>query len=200
MYVDILVLAHLTGAPAHGYEIKKRVQQTLGSDVAINNNILYPALRRFEEMGAVEHVLERVVERQSGRPDRHVYRLTDRGEEVLQGLLREFPPALARDDDEFHTRVAFFDLLDAPGRRDILRAREAALRERLAHYDHVISTYFADIQESPDAPTRAEHANFPYGLRVVRFLGGQLRQELEWIATLAHDVEPEPTSVSGSDS
>lgn len=170
MYVDILILAHLTKQPAHGYEIKKRVEQTLSGSVAINNNLLYPALRRFEEMGAVV----REVERQLGRPDRHIYRLTDRGEEVLHGLLRDFTPELARDDAEFLVRVAFFDLLDAPARLEIVRTREAVLRARLAHFARVLP---------PDR--RAEH---PGGARVIAFLSRQIQQELEWIAVLMREA------------
>ena len=53
MYVEILILAHLSRQPAHGYEIKRSVEQSLGEAYAINNNQLYPTLRRFEEMGAI---------------------------------------------------------------------------------------------------------------------------------------------------
>ena len=53
MYLDILVLAHLAHRPSHGYEIKKLVDRSVGS-ARLNNNVLYPALRRFEEAGAIE--------------------------------------------------------------------------------------------------------------------------------------------------
>lgn len=53
-YVDILILRNLVARPAHGYEIKKGVERVLGGAFAINNNVLYPALRRFEEIGAIE--------------------------------------------------------------------------------------------------------------------------------------------------
>src|SRR5215208_3338953 len=53
-YVDILILQNLIARPAHGYEIKKSVERIMGGAFAVNNNVLYPALRRFEEMGAVE--------------------------------------------------------------------------------------------------------------------------------------------------
>ena len=175
MYVHILILAHLSDRPAHGYEIKKSVERILGGGFAINNNLLYPALKRFEEMGAVT----REVERQEGRPDRHVYRLTDRGEEVLQGLLLDFSPELARDEAEFLVRVAFFHLLDAPARREILRTREAVLRDHLAHLAGVLP-----------ADQRAAH---PFGARVIQLLTRQIEQELEWIAFLAQETTEETT-------
>ena len=39
----MLILAHLADRPAHGDEIKKHVERTLGGSSAINN-LLYPAL------------------------------------------------------------------------------------------------------------------------------------------------------------
>ena len=55
MYFDILMLRVLADGPQHGYEIKKSVERILGGR-SINNNVLYPALRRFEEQGAIEPV------------------------------------------------------------------------------------------------------------------------------------------------
>src|SRR5258706_2164108 len=52
MYIDILILSHLTGQPAHGYEIKKRVERTFRGMIPLNNKLLYPALSRFAESGA----------------------------------------------------------------------------------------------------------------------------------------------------
>src|SRR5262245_60129252 len=129
VYIEILILAQLARQPAHGYEIKRSVQQTLGETYAINNNQLYPTLRRLEEMGAIT----REVERQVGRPDRHIYHMTTRGEQTLQDVLRDFPPELAHDVVEFQVRVAFFRLLAPQTRLTILRTREAVLRGQLEH-------------------------------------------------------------------
>ena len=46
-YVEILILRRLRSGPAHGYELRKRLEETTG--VVLHNNSLYPALRRFEE-------------------------------------------------------------------------------------------------------------------------------------------------------
>src|SRR6266705_2190504 len=55
-YVEILILRRLRSGPAHGYELRKRVEETTG--VVLHNNSLYPALRRFEEAGAVTKAAE----------------------------------------------------------------------------------------------------------------------------------------------
>src|SRR5262250_890758 len=129
MYFDILMLRVLADGERHGYEIKKRVERILGGR-SINNNVLYPALRRFEEQGAIERV---AAVADPGRPPRNVYRLTDAGHDLLQAMIRDTDPALLADEKEFQTRVAFFADLDADERLRILDVRRAVLEARLAH-------------------------------------------------------------------
>ena len=175
MYVEILILAHLARQPAHGYEIKRRVEQTLGDTwYAVNNNQLYPALRRFEEMGAIT----REVVRQMGKPDRHIYHMTDRGEEVLGALLREFSPELARDEAEFLVRVGLFHLLEPAARLAILRTRESVLQKRR---DHLHRTQ--DLARA--------HPEITFSARVLTFSQQQIQGELAWIAELTQEATQE---------
>jgi DNA-binding PadR family transcriptional regulator len=167
LYRDILILSNLVHRPSYGYEIKKSVQSILGQDSAINNNQLYPALRRFEEMGAVE----KEVERQEGKPDRHVYRATDLGREILRELLREFTPQMALNDAEFQVRVAFFGSIEPEERLRILSAREEVLRRRLEHLLGVTR----DAQGSEQ---------YPYATQVVEFQKVQVQHELKWLGEL----------------
>ena len=127
-YIEILILRHLTRRPAHGYELRKRVEHTTG--VRLNNNSLYPALRRFEEAGAVT----RTEEPQEGRPPRLVYALTPLGRELLHDLLADLPQDEAADDTEFMARLGQFALLDPGERQAVLDTRDEALRTRLAHF------------------------------------------------------------------
>ena len=113
------MLRVLADSERHGYEIKKQVERILGGR-SINNNVLYPALRRFEDQGAIQRVAARA---DPGRPTRNVYRLTDTGHDLLQSMIRDADPALLADDNEFQTRVAFFADLDAGDRLRILRVR-----------------------------------------------------------------------------
>jgi len=123
-YIDILILRNLWRRPAHGYELRKRVEAVTG--VRLNNNSLYPALRRFEEAGAVT----RTVHPQQGRPPKLVYELTDVGRGLLHDLLADLPPDAAQDDVEFMARLGQFSLLSPPERLAVLDAREQALAER----------------------------------------------------------------------
>jgi DNA-binding PadR family transcriptional regulator len=161
-YIEILILRHLTRRPAHGYELRKRVQHTTG--VRLNNNSLYPALRRFEEAGAVT----RTEEPQEGRPPRFVYALTPLGRELLHDMLADLPPEQAADDTEFMARLGQFGLLDPAGRRAILDARDQALQTRLAHF----------------AEMHALAASDRWARAVTAELIGRDERERAWIAEL----------------
>jgi len=126
-YVEILILRHLTRRPAHGYELRKRVEHTTGW--RLNNNSLYPALRRFEEAGAVT----RTEQPQEGRPPRAVYTLTPLGRELLHDMIADLPPEQAAEDNEFMARLGQFGLLEPAERQAVIDARDAALQARIEH-------------------------------------------------------------------
>lgn len=164
MYIEILILANLRRGPQHGYELKKAIESITADLFPLSNSLLYPALRRFEEMGAVQ----REVVPQEGKPDRHLYRLTDRGVEVMLSLLRDFPPEVARRDSEFWVRASFFGMLEPAERLEILRARQRVLVHRL--------TNFANLRVMQvDAPTRESL------LAVLAFREQRFQQELAWV-------------------
>ncbi len=172
MYVDILILAHLEMKPYHGYELKREVE---GVGVSLNNNQLYPKLRQFEEMGAIT----REVQRQAGRPDRHIYRITDRGEEMLQAMLQDFPPELAGDDNEFLTRVSFFHLIEPEARQLILMRRQEAVQRDLRRMQQ-----FQAIVEREPASLQTH-----YSLNTLGFRQRLLQTELDWIDTLRKELD-----------
>jgi DNA-binding PadR family transcriptional regulator len=170
VYQDILILSHLRTAPVHGYELKRKVAATTG--FALNNNTLYPALRRFEDAGAVH----KTAVQQQGRPPRHLYELTDLGRELLHDLLADLPDERAGSDEEFLTRVGMFDELTPAERRDVLGARDRALSARIQH--------LTDLA----ARAEASSANREWGGRVTVELIERARRERAWIAAL---IEPD---------
>ncbi len=115
---------------AHGYELKRRAQRP-----TLSNNSVYPILRRFEEQGMVTHR----VEHQEGKPDRKVYAITDAGRRHFVELVGTLPEELARDDDEFLARLSFFDAVPVERRREVLRARAAAVDRAIAHTDALVA-------------------------------------------------------------
>lgn len=125
MYAEILILGLLRRGAMHGYEIKQAMERVLAG-ARVTNSQLYPTLKRFEEMGAVT----REVIPQTGKPDRHQYRLTLVGVELLHDLLVNTSPEIVAQDREFYVRAAHFDLVSSEERLALLNARKGALTRR----------------------------------------------------------------------
>jgi DNA-binding PadR family transcriptional regulator len=105
------VLALLSDAPAHGYEIKRGLEERFGAVIKpLNAGQVYVTLQRL----ARDELVEDATVAQDGRPDKRVYRLTDAG------------PAGARGVAGHGQRA------DAPARRLL---HEARLRPRLGLAD-----------------------------------------------------------------
>jgi len=77
------VLASLAAAPAHGYEIKRGLEERFGSAVApLNIGQVYTSLQRLQRD---ELVVDE--EAHEGGRDRRVYRLTAAGRRALEKYL-----------------------------------------------------------------------------------------------------------------
>ena len=57
--LELAILGLLKEQPLHGYELKKRLGDTLGFLWGVSYGSLYPALRRLERAGAIEIVAPR---------------------------------------------------------------------------------------------------------------------------------------------
>ena len=171
-YLEILILRRLFAGPAHGYELRKRVEETTG--FTLHNNTLYPALKRFEDAGAVT----KTTEPQPGRPPRLVYQLTDTGRALLHDMLADLPADQAAEDFEFLTRLAQFSLLTRTQRQTVLAARTEAVRERLSHLQ-AMRKLAAEHDEQWAIVTTDE---------LIRRAG----RELDWLAELDEAARAEP--------
>jgi DNA-binding PadR family transcriptional regulator len=175
-YVEILILRRLRSGPAHGYELRKRVEQTTG--FVLHNNSLYPALRRFEEAGAVT----KTAEPQQSRPPRLVYTLTEVGHELLHDMLADLPADQAADDSEFLARLGQFSLINSAERAMVLGARTRAVHEFLAHAQTMRDLAVASGER--------------WGALVTTELIARYTRELAWLTELA-DLAAQPEPVSG---
>jgi DNA-binding PadR family transcriptional regulator len=177
MYAEIVILAMLRQRPQHGYEIKKSIEQVFGGTVALNNTILYPTLKRFEEMGTVV----REVVQQEDKPNRHLYHLTERGIEVLHTVLCDFPPEQAANEAEFFTRVAFFEFLNSQERQEVLSKRLAYVQGCLDYLQH--------MQEMATEGACAPGISMSNAQRVLAFHLQRVRHEYQWIATWLEELQ-----------
>jgi DNA-binding PadR family transcriptional regulator len=191
--LDLAILGLLDQQPLHGYELKKRVGEMLGTLWGISYGSLYPALRRLERDGSIEAVEPGAVRgstpvpatgslagdlaaaraRRATKPSRRtrkVYRLTDRGHARLADLLLEEDGGIGDDERTFALKLAFCGNLEPAARLALLQRRRAALADRLV---------------------RARRAGDTRGDRYARSLFEHRTQatqrDLEWVDSLIAD-------------
>jgi len=154
--LELAILGYLTEGPLHGYELKKRLGDSLGSLWGVSFGSLYPALRRLERAGAIQDVdptgpsggvaarplpstgsldgdLATARLRRTPRPGRRprkAYRITADGRERFTHLLLD--GSGADDERAFALKLSFARHLDPVSRLELLERRRAHLVERVA--------------------------------------------------------------------
>ena len=153
--LELAILGLLKEQPLHGYELKKRLGEALGSFWGVSFGSLYPALRRLERSGAIEVVDAesaavpsapipatgslsgeaaaarlRLVPSAAGRRNRKAYRITPQGEALFRELLAADDPG--DDERAFSLKLAFCRHLDPEARLVLLERRRADLADRLS--------------------------------------------------------------------
>ncbi len=77
------VLGVLTLGPKSGYDIKKFIERSIANFWRESYGQIYPTLKQLDSEGLVSHK----VQDQPGRPDRIVYRITQKGRRELRSWL-----------------------------------------------------------------------------------------------------------------
>lgn len=139
------ILGLLHHEPLSGYDIKKRVEVSIGRFWDLGYGQIYPTLKKL----AAEGLVTLRTEKGDGRPDRKVYALTNRGREELRRWLAE--PA-AREYVRYEVLLKlFFGSLVEPERS--ARTIEE-FRARYAGEVEVMEAFAAELRrilpQSPD--------------------------------------------------
>ncbi len=79
------IMGILSLGPMSGYDIKKLFQKSVANFWSESYGQIYPLLKTL----VTEGLATRSVERQVGKPDRHIYAITDKGFEELRRWLME---------------------------------------------------------------------------------------------------------------
>jgi DNA-binding PadR family transcriptional regulator len=153
--LEVAILGLLKERAMHGYELKKRLSETLGSFWQVSYGSLYPALKRLQRDEAVEMIFPK---QEVGRR-KNVYRLTKKGETVFADLL-ERAGQDATEDTAFSVRFAFFRYVKPETRikllerrREFLESRWSKLKQSLQSYKERIDSYTLSLMDHELAAT-----------------------------------------------
>ncbi len=194
--LEFAILGILHEAPLHGYELRKRLSQVLGTFHAISFGSLYPALKALSAAGLVSEAATSEEEPELApagrgamaktaaastrrgkatkaepiaRRSRITYSITAAGELRFATLLSESGPS-AWDDDGFGVHFAFFGRADRNVRTNILEGRRMRLAERRALMR--------------DSLTRTRERVDAYTLELQRHGLESVERELRWLDDL----------------
>ena len=160
------ILGFLTWGPMSGYEIRKRVEESIGNFWSESFGQIYPELRRLEAEGLIEPAGETDT---GGRP-RRTYAITDAGRAELGNWFEE-PPQPMPVRNEMLLKL-FFGGRPAPEAMIghltgyLARKREAAERYR-------------GIEQSLKAE-HSGHPDLPYWLMTLKLGQRQIAAEADW--------------------
>lgn len=141
--LELAILGLLKERSMHGYQLKKRLSESLGLFWQVSYGSLYPALKRLQRQGSVENVFPRG---EVGRR-KNVYRITEDGERLFAQMVESPDPGT--DDNSFRVRLAFFRHLKPETRIGVMERRRAILMDRMKD----LKERFAAYREAVDAYT-----------------------------------------------
>ena len=171
---EYAVLGMLAMGPGSGYDVKKRIAGSVAHFWSESYGQIYPILARLASQGLVERRLQR----QKGKPDRHVYSITEKGHERLGRWLGE--PAR---EQGFRSELLLKLFLG--GRRPV----DETIRhiERFRERQQALARGF-DEHERELRRNHAAHPGLPYWLMTLHYgqfvTDAQLRWSEETLKTL----------------
>ena len=157
MSLKHVLLMVLKKQSATGYGINKWFDGPLGYFWDTSHQRVYRALAKLDEDGWVEFE----VVPQQGKPDKKVYRITELGEQALDGWMRK-PLPLPKPNEPFLVKLFSGDTAYLSSLIEEVKGRLAAHDATLEDYRNVEKLYFSEPELS--AELRMMHLTLRRGL------------------------------------
>ena len=172
------ILAMLASSPAHGYELKRELEQHFGAALPpLNTGQIYTSLARLERDGLVD--ADRVA--QDSRPNKRVYRLTAEGQAALDEWVTQPTPG-TRLRDEFFMKLVLAGRAGIADPRVLIERQRGAYLQALRDLDRLSGAANGDWAESLLIEGAALH----------------LEADLKWLALCEERLTAEVTPWSRS--
>ncbi|RDI27698.1 PadR family transcriptional regulator [Lentzea flaviverrucosa] len=138
----LAVLAHLVMGPMHPYELGKQLKDT-GKDrnIKFNRGSLYMVVEQLRKAG---FVAEQETVKDTQRPERTIYALTDTGRAELHDWMRELVRDPVHEYPQFGVALSLISVLDPVEAVELLEARAGALTKDLDETRGMVGKATAD--------------------------------------------------------
>jgi DNA-binding PadR family transcriptional regulator len=138
------ILVCLTERPMSGYDLAKYFDTSIGFFWNATHPQIYRELKKLGE----HQLVASKEEIQSGRPNRIVYQITEKGRGALMDWSRKpVSPPLVKDD--LLVRLQAIQHVDQEALRKQIAERLTTHRAQLEQYHHIKDVRFADDQAAP---------------------------------------------------
>lgn len=164
-----LILGLLLEAPMSGYDIKKRLSETMSMIASPGYGAVYPTLHRLFEEGAVTMN----VVKQDGKPSKKVYTIAEPGRKELVAWLRK-PSSPDKVTREFLLKVLLAQNLELDD-----------LKEELERRREETETFYKTLKELKTQP--AKQVNGHHNL-VITYAQRMCEAELCWLDQVEADL------------
>jgi len=166
------LLGMLSMGPMTGYEIRQRINLSIGNFWNESFGQIYPALNKLAKQGLVQAEA-------AGKAGRKVYSLTPAGRERLEAWLQVMSlPRVPRN--EMLLKVFF----GANGQPNGVRRQVQATREQYVQNLHRYTTFEPELRKM-----RAGHAGLPYYLMALRYGIAEAKAVIEWADETLREME-----------
>ncbi len=177
------LLGFLSMRPMSGYDLKRRVDESVGHFWTADQAAIYRTLSELDAQGLVMH--ERVA--QVSRPDRKVFHLTEAGREALDAWLAAPMPPVPRREPLL-VKLFFAGRLSSESLRDLLSSELAHAETELAGYRSILEAVDALRTPVPEAAQLGPVITLTYGVRAAtaqrEWLRGLLARQQEGTLTV----------------
>lgn len=116
---ELLFLGLLKDGPKHGYEIKRLIEDELSLFVGLKVKSIYYPLKKMEKLG----LIRKDVGREGRWPEKYVYSLTSKGEEIFEHLINESFLSIERPYFSIDLSLYFLQYVDKGPAKRQLRGR-----------------------------------------------------------------------------
>jgi len=168
------IMGLLSMGPMSGYDIKKKFEKIAANFWKEGYGQIYPILKRLNTEG----MATQKIQRQTGKPDRHIYELTQKGhEELRQWLLAPVQRHVGRH--EILLKLFFGSINTVADNIKQVKHYQAMHQKELRELDSTKNAMIADDHDS---------SHLPYWLMTVRF--GELVNEahVKWSQEVIHQM------------
>jgi len=174
------ILGLLTIKPGSGYDLRRLAEQSVGHFWSESYGQIYPTLKQLEN----ERLVTRRNEAAPGRPEKHVYSITEAGRDELRAWLERAPkPQPPRQ--ELLLKLFFGTEGDPAIGLEHVSALHEEERKQLAEYDRI---------EASLKKNHARHPSLSYWLMTLRFGRYRSQAMLRW----ARETEAELRNLKGN--